>query len=481
MVSAAPGLLPLRPAQARPRDLTTPRGRDLVERLLQEAAKTGIPPEALGFAVAERRIEDDGGVGPPRFWAAHQPDQPFNPASVAKTLTAWAALEVYGPDHAFTTELALGGSQRGGRLQGDLILRGGGDPGLRAEDLRAWIQQLRGQGLRRLEGRLWVDGSRFAEPLADPGLFDGEPLKPYNAPPHAALSNLNAVELLRDGNTWRLEPPLMGLRLDDRTEGRSGGCAQASLRVEQQPSAGLQLSGRWPRLCQPAGAVRLLAPLADPGEFTARLFAALWTEQGGEFAMDFSGSWTRGPEGLALLSQWRGRPLAEWLPDILAKSNNPMTRTLFLNLSRDLGGPGTRADAAEQLRSLLARRGLYLNSLVQDNGSGLSRLDRIAAAEMTQLLSLGPTRLPWGDWVASFAEVGVSGTARRWKGAGAALGRSWVKTGSLQGVRSMAGMLQSRSGAWHCFTLLANHPEAPAARSLFEFCLHLIAEQADSM
>ncbi|MEM0944080.1 MAG: D-alanyl-D-alanine carboxypeptidase, partial [Pseudomonadota bacterium] len=116
---------------------------------------------------------------------AENADKPFAPASVAKLPTAFFALDLLGPEHRFATEVAITGQVRAERLEGDLILRGAGDPELDTDALLPLVQRAREAGIRTISGRFLVDGSALARlPAIDP-------LQPAEAPYNPGLSGLN--------------------------------------------------------------------------------------------------------------------------------------------------------------------------------------------------------------------------------------------------------------------------------------------------
>src|SRR5512147_657392 len=123
----------------------------------------------------------------------HRPDAPMSPASVMKLVTTFAALDLLGRDYRWRTDAYLGGPLADGRLDGDLILKGGGDPKITVEQWDAFIASMRDHGLAEISGDLVLDRGAFALPPHDPGAFDGEPLLPYNVGPDALLVNFKVV------------------------------------------------------------------------------------------------------------------------------------------------------------------------------------------------------------------------------------------------------------------------------------------------
>jgi D-alanyl-D-alanine carboxypeptidase/D-alanyl-D-alanine-endopeptidase (penicillin-binding protein 4) len=108
-------------------------------------------------------------------------------------LTTFAALETLGPTYQWRTEVYADGKIEGGTLTGDLLLKGFGDPYLVTERLWLLQRELRSRGLKVIDGNLVIDNSWFAREELDPGAFDGQPYRAYNALPDALLVNFQAV------------------------------------------------------------------------------------------------------------------------------------------------------------------------------------------------------------------------------------------------------------------------------------------------
>ena len=166
---------------------------------LPAAARSSLPPgvaDALRAAnIASSSVAvvvRDAGTG--RLALAHNAAMPLKPASVMKLVTTYAGLELLGPAYRWKTEIYAAGTRTGDTLRGQLVLKGYGDPRLTLQDFWRMLLELRGRGLRRLEGDLVLDHSYFApgEPY-DPARFDDKPLRPYNVGPDALLLNFKSV------------------------------------------------------------------------------------------------------------------------------------------------------------------------------------------------------------------------------------------------------------------------------------------------
>lgn len=431
----------------------------------------GLPPDAVGYAIAVLDSE-----GRPLRWIEHQPTRPFNPASTMKLVTTRAAFDLLGPDHHFRTRLLMTGRLVGSQLNGSLYFQGGGDPKLLIEDLKEIVARLRAIGVKEIRGNWVLDGSRFREPQKSAAAFDGQPLKPYNVTPHAAMMNFKAVRLTLQRKGGRiltsLDPALAGVRVRSSISSRKGGCGANQLAITQATPGVIQVSGLLGQQCP---ATDFFISPFDHTEFAFRLFSEAWRASGGEIRARPQSGET--PTSARLLLDWDSpRRLIDLLGDINKMSNNPMARMVFLNLSAEQGGPGTAEDARERVRTWLARRSLSFPELVLDNGSGLSRNERISPRSMTLLLNDGFLMPNPFDWVNTLPVVGVEGTVRRRFGDNPAAGRAWVKTGTLEGVKAQAGYVMTSQQHWVAFTVFVNHPEAAKAAASFEHLLGWIVE-----
>jgi D-alanyl-D-alanine carboxypeptidase/D-alanyl-D-alanine-endopeptidase (penicillin-binding protein 4) len=447
--------------------------------------EAGVPAAQVGVLV-----EPLAG-GPPLL--AWQSGQAFNPASAMKLLTSSAALAMLGPDYRWRTGAWLRGVRSGDVLVGDLILRGGGDPKLVIEDLSAFVQRMRAQGLRELRGDLVIDDSLFDAGASADEPFDGDASQPYNVGPHPLLMNFKASRLvLRPvGGEVRiaLDPPLADVRIDNAVRVVAGGCRHAAggLSIREGPGsaagevASLRVSGSFSAGCGEQG---LFAAMLGHRDFIHALFKAAWEASGGVFA-----GRTRVQRGVAVGPPWlewvSPRTLADVVRDINKFSNNVMSRNLLLQIGaeralRPAGEPRRPglAVAREAVVGWLAGEGLRFPELVIDNGAGLSRAERIAPASLAALLRHVAAR-DWGGLLReSLPRVGQDGTMRHRLVGEAVAGRAWIKTGSLDEVRSIAGYVDTASGRRVVAVLLVNGPAAAASAVVQDRLLRWVHAQA---
>ncbi|HEX6734135.1 MAG TPA: D-alanyl-D-alanine carboxypeptidase/D-alanyl-D-alanine-endopeptidase [Azonexus sp.] len=415
----------------------------------------------------------------------HNAAQPMNPASVMKLVTTYAALDLLGPAHVWPTTAWSDGPLADGVLAGNLYLKGSGDPRFAIEHLWALLRQLRVRGIERIAGDIVLDASAFAPIAFDPAAFDNKPMRPYNVGPSALLINFQALRftlLPADGQARvLLETPSDGLRVDNRLRLVAGPCGsdwkdRIALRlVNEGADQRLEIAGSYAALC---GERALnLAPL-PPASQSDGLIRALWRELGGGLGGRVRDG--RLPLTATPLARHESAPLAEIVRDINKFSNNVMARQLFLTLGGEPEGDGPPASAeraAQRLAEWLARRRLSFPELVLDNGSGLSRRERISAASLNRLLLDAWANPLMPEFLSSLPLTGIDGTMKKRLNGGAPAGRAHIKTGTLNGVRSAAGYALDADGRRYAVTILINDPQAGAGNAAIDALLTWVAER----
>jgi serine-type D-Ala-D-Ala carboxypeptidase/endopeptidase (penicillin-binding protein 4) len=190
--------------------------------------ETQALPEAVRSTLSRHRIAQRQvslfvqEIGAPAPRLAHYADDPRSPASTIKLLTTMAALEELGPAFRWKTVFYAAAPIKAGRLEGDLYIKGHGDPALVIEQFWRMLYELRGTGLQEITGDLVIDNSYFAAEPGDPGEFDGQPLRAYNVLPRALLVNFQAVRLrfipLADSLRIVAEPMPADLAIENRVK-----------------------------------------------------------------------------------------------------------------------------------------------------------------------------------------------------------------------------------------------------------------------
>ena len=407
---------------------------------------------------------------------AENPHKRLIPASNLKLLTAVAAIEDLGLDFRFTTRVLTDGRIEDGTLEGNLIIRGGGDPTLGARfnspDLekmeegdplavfRQWRASLRNLGIQRIRGRLLADDSLLETEGPGRGWSWDDLVYGYGASPSGLQFN-EGVALVRVSPTdmgalahllWRPRTPLIRWRNQIRTGPRQ------------------ELGLKWPKLEAEVvleGAVEpsqepiwLRVAVRDPAAYFIHTFAEVLRSS----HLELLGGRREGEAGQAVpdesqtaLFSHDSPPLSQILRVFLKISQNLYGETLLRMLD-----PAPRRKRVEaglaRMESVLTRRvGVDPDSFLLADGSGLSRHNLISAGAIGRLLeyvhrqSYGTAFRQW------LPAAGTDGTLR-WRMKDPILkGRVQAKTGSMEGVRTLSGFLETVHGETLAFVILANH------------------------
>jgi serine-type D-Ala-D-Ala carboxypeptidase/endopeptidase (penicillin-binding protein 4) len=437
-----------------------------------------VPQSSVAIVVQE--------VGSARSSLSLNAGKSMNPASVMKLVTTYAALELLGPAYRWKTEAYTSGTLRDGLLEGELMLKGYGDPRLDYESFWMLLRALRGKGLREIRGDLVLDRSFFAASNGSPKDFDGEDLRPYNVLPDALLVHYKSLRFAfvpePDAGTVRVyaEPRPPGLELVNGLRLAAGNCPEGrAFREVLEPlfSAGppprVAFTGRYPVSC---GEKELNVALLAPDQQVAGVLRELWSELGGAW----TGRARAGevPEGARLLHTHESAPLAEMVRDINKFSNNVMARQLYLTLASAANEPPARAElAAETVRHWLNVKGIAAPELSIENGAGLSRSDRLSAASLAALLQAAWKSPAMPEFIASLPLAGLDGTFRKRLIGEPVSGQAHMKTGLLSDARAMAGYVLDRSGRRHVVVMMMNHPHAPEAEAAGDALLRWVYEK----
>jgi D-alanyl-D-alanine carboxypeptidase/D-alanyl-D-alanine-endopeptidase (penicillin-binding protein 4) len=313
---------------------------------------------------------------------AQNADKPFVPASVAKIVTAWLAMETLGGDYRFETRFYLDGDRV-------LYIRGGGDPFLISEELAELAPALVAAIGKTPISRIVLDASYYPPEIRIPGIEDSA--RSYDALNSALAVNFNTISAVRKGNTVQTgekQTPITPLAISQfRARGHQG---RGRISLAQDPAVSLQYAGE--------------------------LIAAFIAEAGGSVKGKIStGAVPAGLEPVYVHRQ--SRSLSEILVELLIGSNNYIANQIFLEIGGNrLGGPVSLKKSLQVANEMLAKQGLD-KAIRLEEGSGISRDNRFTARGLAQVLQLfepNANLLRRGD-------------------------RARFKTGTFSGVRTLAG------------------------------------------
>lgn len=439
----------------------------LPKNVQQALSAHKLPGDALSLVVLPLT-----GPGTPTYINA---DVPLNPASTMKLVTTYAALELLGPTHKWYTEFYADGPVRDGVLDGNLYLKGGGDPKLNMERLWLLMRDLRANGVREVRGDLVLDRSHFMQPQLPTFNDDGgDSSKPFLVEPDSLLINLKAMRFIARAEPGKVqvsvEPPITGMIIDNQVKALpAGACPDwPDVRynlIPQQSGYSMVVTGKLPAGCS---AQSYIAPL-DHQTYAAGAVRAMWQELGGSIqGQDHLGSV---PRQARMLVRASSPDMVEIIRDINKFSNNTMARQLFLSIGRQYrnGADADDAQAAYRaVRQWMTRKGIDAQHLVMENGSGLSRIERISAREMAEMLKAAWHSPYAAEFIASMPLVAMDGTMRKRLRRTPLVGEAHIKTGTLNTVRAIAGFSRDQNGHTWAVVAILNHSRPWGASSILD-------------
>lgn len=404
-------------------------------------------------------------------------DVPHVPASTQKMMTSVLALNALGPQYRYHTDLLYTGKLANGRIDGDLILRGDGDPSLSSRfiggkpdaAMDSIVGRLLKAGVREVSGRVIGDASAF-ESRSVPAGWHPRILQDSYAGRVSALSlNENLVWVTVRPTTRGepaevvLEPATTAIPLRGRVRTVAG--RGASLKVGRGPG-GISVSGS---IGSEVYQRSFSYIVEDPATFTTGAFHAALARHGikvnGEMIMAPT------PASATPIISWESPPLETLITVMNRESVNVIAEHLFRSAARgaDRHTTGAAVTADTALRALLQRAaGINANAIRSSDGSGLSQLDAVSPRAMVQMLGWAD-RSPWGSLLhASLPLAGESGTLRRRMDGTTAQANLHAKTGTTNDVIALSGYVTARNGELLAFALLYNGKDRWRAREAID-------------
>ena len=429
-------------------------------------------------------------------------DKLFTPASNAKLFTTAATLALIGPQYQFRTTVETSGLvDKYGRVNGNLVLVGRGDPNLSGRVLPytyprpertlppEWVlqdlaDQLVQKGVKFVDGNIVGDDSYFSFERYGQGWSQEDVFWDYGAPVSALTLNDNTIFVTvepgaRPGDRAfvRVEPFASYFEIDNRAFTTPAGSGAMKLGVDRQPGSNvITIWGNIPM--GDAGPTYSLA-ITDPAEFAARVFRSILLQRGiavyggvrthhadapGQFTSTFTvysgGGDTATPSEPAaplVLASYESHPLVEDLRVINKESQNLHAEIMLRLLGREKGSGGSIEGGEEVVKGFLSSAGISPEEYVLLDGSGLSRQDLVTPDAVVKLLTYIDSQ-PWGDTFRHTLPVaGTDGTlAYRFRNT-AAQGRVVAKTGMLGHVNALSGYATTLSGDHVAFSIIANN------------------------
>ena len=395
-----------------------------------------------------------------RELASYREFQSRYPASVMKTLTTYSALLELGENFKWPTRIFYRGTFYNGVIDGDLIVKGYGDPTLSCNDPVFMAKRLKRLGIRKITGNIIIDRSFFDIGDKISSGFDNNKYSEYNAMPDALMfdDHLCRIVVKPDKYSVSVERaiPDYSFEIVNNLKSTSRKCrgAYSWPRVtvsytEDKPK--VILSGYLSNRCRPK---RIGWVIGHPYSSFYYVFADALKSNGIEYNGHMRLA-TLPADAKALITHY-SKSLLKIIAKTNKKSNNLYARHIFLTTgAKKFGAPATLQKGRDAVKEILGNRGLLDATVVLDNGCGLSRKSRLDAYTLYKVLQ-GAYRDFGKKWMNALAIAGVDGTIKRRFRHSVARGRAWMKTGTLKNAKNIAGYVRGRSGKLYTVVILYN-------------------------
>lgn len=469
---------------------SSPAGAGAADTGLDGAIDRILKDDRLNGAVASVVVRDaDSGD----VLYEHRPGTRLMPASNTKLATSLAAMELLGPDHRFRTDVLADGDRRGPVLDGDLYLRGTGDPTMLAKDYDQLAAKVADAGIRRVNGSLIADDTRFdTERLGrswaadDESAYYSSQIAPLTVAPDtdydAGTVYVEAGPGAAPGDAPKVTvtPPNDYVTLDNRATTVAAG-ERDTLSIDREHGTNtLVISGEIPLGANPT---RSWTAVWEPTGYAAAVFR----DALGRHGVQVQGETRLGrptPEDADSLAAHDSMPLQDLMVPFMKLSNNNHAEVLTKAIGHETAGEGSWDAGLEAISDFLAKEGVNTDAIRQVDGSGLSRMNLFPSEEISQLL-VSVRDAPWYDaWYASLPiacekERMVGGTLRSRMCDTPAAGNAHAKTGSLTGASGLSGYVTDADGRELVFSVLLNNYVAPSVKSIEDAIVVTLASHGD--
>ncbi|RKQ33052.1 D-alanyl-D-alanine carboxypeptidase/D-alanyl-D-alanine endopeptidase [Oceanobacillus halophilus] len=394
----------------------------------------------------------------------------LHPASNMKILTASAALETLGPDYQFTTEVLTDGKMTGNVLQGNLYLKGKGDPTLLEADLEKFAKTLKDQGITKIKGNLigddsWYDDIRLSQDLnwSDEPFYTGAQVSALTLSPDNDYDAGTVIVESQPGEGEQAEvtvtPRTDYVTIVNKTKMvKAGETKQISIErehgsnriiVEGQMPADGSTTKKWVSVWKPTG-------------YALDVFKKALENNGVTFIGNAKINSGQAPENAKELTSKQSIPVAELLLPFMKLSNNGHGEVLTKEMGKVVFDEGSWDKGLEVMEDVITSFGVSEDAILLRDGSGMSHKNYIPASELTKLLY----KIQEKDWysefeyalpVAGISDRMVGGTLRNRMTEEPTKGNVKAKTGSLTGVYTLSGYVTSADGEKLIFSILNNN------------------------
>ncbi|MBY7145113.1 D-alanyl-D-alanine carboxypeptidase/D-alanyl-D-alanine-endopeptidase [Virgibacillus sp. NKC19-3] len=447
------------------------------EESIEEIKEMGALEEKMDAILDDERL--DGAVGGVSVRQADTGDMLYSrdgdtrlhPASNMKLLTGAAAMETLGKEYQFSTEVWTDGQLRGDVLQGNVYLKGKGDPTLLKEDLDQFAKDLKDQGIHKIQGNViaddsWYDDVRLSEDLnwSDEPFHTGAQVSALTLSPDKDYdAGTVIVEVSADADAEQAEiqitPETDYVTVVNNTE-MVADTEDKDISIEREHGSNtIIVEGEMPAS---GSDYRSWASVWEPTGYALNVFKQSLEENGVTFAGNSKLGTGVTPEDVSLVTSKKSMPIEELFIPFMKLSNNGHGEILTKEMGKVARDEGSWDKGLEVIEDTLVEFGMDGDTIMLRDGSGMSHKNMIPANDLTQMLYAIQDK----DWFPAFEyslpvagdpERLVGGTLRDRMTEGPARGNVVAKTGSLTGVSTLSGYVTAADGERLIFAVMINN------------------------
>jgi D-alanyl-D-alanine carboxypeptidase/D-alanyl-D-alanine-endopeptidase (penicillin-binding protein 4) len=386
-----------------------------------------------------------------------------SPASVTKLFTAFAAIDLLGSQYQWKTEAYINQKDNGKDSIDYLLIRGGGDPSFSINDLESFILKIRATGIREIRNGIYLDQSFFKQRKNSTGSFDQSPLRPYNTMHSSLIVNSNKLDLGFRFNSKSkqivITPSFLptGVSIQSNLLIGSGDCKDFKSQVTfeerlEKKTLMILINGFYPGQC--SNFDHDLA-ITETEHYFFGAFKKIWVDSGGTI----NGHYKRRKKSKmnALIAHMDSEELNSALRLILKESDNMASRNVFLSFAEKSNQRKLRNIRKTVYKSMKNNDIQWHNRNFIDNGSGLSRKTRLKPESIMGLIKKIDQDIKFLEIKSMLPVSGIDGTLKNIYQSSLLQGQMRLKTGTLNGVRCLAGFITSSSGKNYRFVFMHNN------------------------
>ena len=397
----------------------------------------------------------------------------FNPASLAKIVSTFIALEVLGPQFSWQSDFYHNGTINGDTLNGDLIFKGRGDATFSINNLENSIRKIQRKGLKKINGNLILDMSYFGLDSKEK-TFDNDPMRAYNALPTPVVIQSNTMNFIfttKDSNLdIESNPDIEYVTIKNNIKITNNRCidwkSKLNYRTKKENSKiKVIFSGKYSRKC---GTKSINLSVLDDNKYFYNIFKDRWNANGGDFSGDLDVTFIKGTDWKVLHSHI-SKPLSEVIRDTNKYSLNLLARNTMLTvLAEDSDLLVLESSVNKYVQKWLKKNNLPYKGLFFENGAGLSRNSVLTSEQLLLLMEKIYYDPLMPEMLSSFPISGVDGTLKRRMNYSSFKKSAHFKTGSMKNVNAIAGFLLDKNKEMKIFIFIMNDLAAKDSHRLQE-------------